>query len=92
MLRFFKQIDAAILPGLGVHVDEQSEDLIARSLPTCREGCVPMTEWSPADVLALIDFQRALNAELLDCGELVDAQGPPVRKPRRSWYPTAFAR
>jgi hypothetical protein len=39
------------------------------------EGCVPMTEWAPKDVRAHIDFQHALNAELLDSGELVDAQG-----------------
>lgn len=39
------------------------------------EGCVPMNEWAPADVRAHIDFQHALNAELLDSGELVDAQG-----------------
>jgi hypothetical protein len=39
------------------------------------EGCTPMTEWAPEDVRAHIDFQHALNAELLDSGELVDAQG-----------------
>ena len=39
------------------------------------EGCVPMNEWAPEDVKAHIDFQHALNAELLDSGELVDAQG-----------------
>ena len=39
------------------------------------EGCTPMTEWAAADVRAHIDFQHALNAELLDSGELVDAQG-----------------
>ena len=39
------------------------------------EGCVRMTEWVPADVRAHVDFQHALNAELLDSGELVDAQG-----------------
>jgi hypothetical protein len=39
------------------------------------EGCIPMTEWDPADVRAHIDFQHTLNAELLDRGELVDAQG-----------------
>ena len=39
------------------------------------EGCVPMTEWAPKDVRAHIDFQHALNAELLASGELVDAQG-----------------
>ena len=40
-----------------------------------QSGCVPMTEWSPEDVKAHIDFQHALNAELLERGELVDAQG-----------------
>jgi hypothetical protein len=39
------------------------------------EGCVPMNEWTPADVRVHIDFQQSLNAELLDSGELVDAQG-----------------
>ena len=38
-------------------------------------GCAPMTEWSPEDIKAHIDFQHALNAELLERGELVDAQG-----------------
>ena len=37
--------------------------------------CLPMTEWSPEDIRAHIDFQHALNAELLERGELVDAQG-----------------
>jgi len=30
------------------------------------EGCAPMTEWAPKDVRAHLDFQHALNAELLD--------------------------
>ena len=38
-------------------------------------GCAPMPEWSPEEVKAHIDFQHALNAELLERGELVDAQG-----------------
>jgi hypothetical protein len=38
-------------------------------------GCTPMNEWDPADVKAHIDFQHTLNAELLNRGELVDAQG-----------------
>ena len=38
-------------------------------------GCAPMTEWSPGDIKAHIDFQQALNAELAELGELVDAQG-----------------
>lgn len=35
----------------------------------------PVTEWSPDDVAAHIEFQEALNAELIAHGELVDAQG-----------------
>jgi len=38
-------------------------------------GCAPMSEWTPGDIKAHIDFQHALNAELLERGELVDAQG-----------------
>lgn len=37
--------------------------------------CPPMPEWSPADIKAHIDFQHTLNRELLERGELVDAQG-----------------
>ena len=43
--------------------------------PVELEDCAPITEWAPQDVRAHIDFQRMLNAELLDRGELVDAQG-----------------
>ena len=43
--------------------------------------CAPMSQWTPAEIKAHIDFQNALNAELLQRGELVDAQGlaPPER-------------
>jgi hypothetical protein len=37
--------------------------------------CAPMTEWSPEDINAHIAFQQALNHELAQLGELVDAQG-----------------
>jgi hypothetical protein len=37
--------------------------------------CPPMSQWTPADIKAHIEFQQALNAELLERGELVDAQG-----------------
>jgi hypothetical protein len=37
--------------------------------------CPPMTEWTPGDVKAHIEFQIALNQELTARGELVDAQG-----------------
>ena len=39
------------------------------------EGCQPMNEWTPQEVKAHIDFQHTLNAELLERGELIDAQG-----------------
>ena len=38
-------------------------------------GCAPMTEWTPGDIKAHIEFQLALNQELAESGELVDAQG-----------------
>ncbi|WP_253904241.1 YciI family protein [Arthrobacter sp. Br18] len=39
-------------------------------------GCdVPMSEWSPEDISAHIEFQHALGRELTDTGELADAQG-----------------
>ncbi|HEY0520365.1 MAG TPA: YciI family protein [Ilumatobacteraceae bacterium] len=38
-------------------------------------GCAPMWQWTPADIKAHIDFQHALNQELTQLGELVDAQG-----------------
>jgi hypothetical protein len=36
--------------------------------------CPPMAQWTAGEIKAHIDFQMALNAELLDRGELVDAQ------------------
>ncbi|MFE7798916.1 YciI family protein [Nocardia sp. NPDC057440] len=35
----------------------------------------PITEWTPEEIQAHIDFQRALGEELAKSGELVDAQG-----------------
>jgi hypothetical protein len=37
--------------------------------------CRPMSEWTPEDIKAHIAFQQALNQELAERGELVDAQG-----------------
>jgi hypothetical protein len=37
--------------------------------------CPPMTEWTPDDIKAHIEFQNVLNEELLARGELVGAQG-----------------
>jgi hypothetical protein len=39
------------------------------------EGVAPMTAWSPQEIDAHIAYQRALNDELRERGELVDAQG-----------------
>jgi hypothetical protein len=36
--------------------------------------CPPMAQWTPEEIKAHIAFQQALNAELLERGELVDAQ------------------
>jgi hypothetical protein len=60
-------------------------------LPTSRDGvmrfmliqnyggveldCTPMSEWTPEEIKAHVEFQLALNQELGDSGELVDAQG-----------------
>ncbi|WP_227999197.1 YciI family protein [Nocardia australiensis] len=35
----------------------------------------PMTEWTPEEIEAHIDFQRELGAELAKSGEFVDGQG-----------------
>ncbi|MEU7145944.1 YciI family protein [Nocardia sp. NPDC046473] len=35
----------------------------------------PINEWSPQEIQAHIDFQRALGEQLAKSGELVDAQG-----------------
>ena len=37
--------------------------------------CAPISEWAPEDIRAHIEFQHVLNAELLERGELIDAQG-----------------
>jgi hypothetical protein len=38
---------------------------------TCAE---PMSTWAPEEIRAHIDFQRRINSELTERGELVDAQ------------------
>lgn len=49
--------------------------LLLQNYGQVESECEPMTEWSPADVKAHIEFQQALNEELAERGELVDAQG-----------------
>jgi hypothetical protein len=46
-------------------------------------GCADMANWAPEDIKAHIDFQLALNMELTNKGELVEAQalaGPELAK------------
>jgi hypothetical protein len=38
-------------------------------------GVPPINEWAPEDIKAHIEFQQVLSQELIDRGELVDAQG-----------------
>lgn len=38
------------------------------------EGVPPMSEWTPEEIDAHINFQKDLNAELRERGELVEAQ------------------
>jgi len=37
--------------------------------------CAPMSEWSPDEIGAHIEFQQALNNRLEELGALIDAQG-----------------
>jgi hypothetical protein len=55
--------------------DEAMRYMLLQSYGAAGADCPPMTQWAPADIKAHIEFQQALNAELLDRGELVDAQG-----------------
>jgi hypothetical protein len=49
--------------------------MLLQNYGTMGGDCPPMTEWSPEDIRAHVEFQQALNAELARQGELVDAQG-----------------
>jgi hypothetical protein len=49
--------------------------MLLQNYGPAESDCAPMTEWSPEDIRAHIEFQQALNAELAELGELVDAQG-----------------
>jgi hypothetical protein len=61
--------------GRRIGEDESMRYMLLQNYGGGGSDCAPMTEWSPADIRAHIEFQQALNAELLDRGELVDAQG-----------------
>ena len=49
--------------------------MLLQSYGETESHCPPVTEWRPEDIRAHVDFQIALNAELAQRGELVDAQG-----------------
>src|SRR3984957_20927569 len=55
--------------------DELMRFMLLQNYGPVGSDCPPMTEWSPADIRAHIEFQHTLNRELLERGELVDAQG-----------------
>ena len=61
--------------GCRIGEDEAMRYMLLQNYGATESGCPPMSQWSPADIKAHIEFQQALNAELLDRGELVDAQG-----------------
>ena len=49
--------------------------MLLQNYGATESGCPPMSQWSPADIKAHIEFQHVLNTELLEHGELIDAQG-----------------
>jgi hypothetical protein len=55
--------------------DEAMRFMLLQNYEAVESGCPPMSEWSPEDIKAHIEFQQVLNAELAERGELVDAQG-----------------
>src|SRR5579859_6514408 len=55
--------------------DRTMRFMLLQNYGPVESGCAPMAEWSPAEIKAHVDFQIALNAELAQRGELVDAQG-----------------
>ena len=49
--------------------------MLMQSYGAAGADCRPISEWAPEDIRAHIEFQQVLNAELLERGELIDAQG-----------------
>jgi hypothetical protein len=49
--------------------------MLLQSYGAAGADCPPISEWAADDIRAHIEFQQVLNAELLERGELVDAQG-----------------
>jgi hypothetical protein len=55
--------------------DRAMRFMLLQNYGEVESDCPPMTEWTPGDIRAHIDFQHALNKALTESGELVDAQG-----------------
>ena len=55
--------------------DDAMRFMLLQNYGETGSDCAPMNEWAPGDIQAHIDFQIALNAALVESGELVDAQG-----------------
>jgi len=49
--------------------------MLAMNYGGVESDCPMMSEWSPEDIGAHIEFQHVLNDELTRSGELLDAQG-----------------
>ncbi len=49
--------------------------MLLQSYGAVESDCPPMSEWAPGDIATHIRFQQALNQELIESGELLDAQG-----------------
>ncbi len=49
--------------------------MLMQSYGGVEADCAPMYEWTPEEVKAHIEFQQALNRQLEELGELIDAQG-----------------
>ena len=49
--------------------------MLLQSYGASGSDCPPISEWAADDIRAHIEFQHVLNAELLEHGELIDAQG-----------------
>ena len=49
--------------------------MLMQSYGGVEADCAPMYEWTPEEVRAHIEFQQALNRQLEELGELIDAQG-----------------
>ena len=49
--------------------------MLLQSYGAAGADCPPISEWAPEDIRAHIEFQRVLNAELTEAGELVEAEG-----------------